>query len=133
MWVLATWEPMAIISQPDTEQIKAAIMALDNATSIGLSLFRPIEDVGDERIVIVGGERVSVEYWPAGAAMPSHYMHDAQASRSAVVNINFGEQGRLQYPANETVQHDMAIEAILYFHRRGHIGENMGWTRYPDE
>ncbi|QPC81605.1 hypothetical protein G4Y79_18190 [Phototrophicus methaneseepsis] len=131
MWVLAKWEPMAVINDPSREQIKIAIHALDNQSRIGVSLFRASGDDGDERIVIVGGTRVNVEYWPAGAEMPTHHLHDMRTLQTAVFDINFGEQGSLRYPANETVQKIVAIEAVLHFYEYGSIEDTL-WTRYPD-
>lgn len=129
MWALATWEPMTINAEPDEIAIQAAIYALDNQTRIGISLFRPGDTNQDERLVIVGGQRVNVEYWPAGHSEPTHVLTDPHAATDAVIVINFGDHGTLEYAASDTVSQDTAVEAALAFFRNGRINGSH-WARY---
>ena len=131
MLVLATWPPMAIIAEPSEEHIKAAIHALDNETHLGLSLFQADEQSErEERIVVMGGERVNVAYRPASAEEPAFYLRDNSADTLAQVLINYGDQGELAYPAQETVEQEIALEEILYFMRHRRISAYGAWVPY---
>lgn len=131
MWVLATWPPMAIISEPSEEIVEAAIQALDNESCLGLTLFREQSDhPEEERIVVMGGERVNVEYWPAGAEAPAFFLQDDRADKHAQTLINFGDQGIMAYPTQETVTQEIAIAEILYFMKHGKISAYGAWTPY---
>lgn len=131
MWVLATWPPMAIISEPSEEIVEAAIQALDNETCLGLTLFREQDDHTEgERIVVMGGERMNVEYWPVGAEAPAFFLQDDRADKHAQTLINFGDQGIMAYPTQETVTQDIAIAEILYFMKHSKISVYGAWTPY---
>ena len=131
MWVLATWPPMAITSEPNADAVETAIRALDNETRLGLALFRERDDPPEsERSVVMGGKRLNVQYWPAGAEAPTFYLQDDRADKHAQTLVNFGDQGTLAYPMSETVTQDIAVAEILYFMKHGKISAYGAWSPY---
>lgn len=133
MWVLATWREMQIVPDPTEEQIIDAVCALDNKKHIGLSLYLAATDSGgmDERIVMCGGPRLHVEYWPAHADEPSHALQDLDVSAADTTLIDFGDQGSIEFPSWQTVTREAAIPPLLHFYRWRELGAGP-WIRYEE-
>lgn len=133
MWVLATWNEMQITPDPTEQQIMDAVYAMDNKTRIGLSLYIAAPDSGgmDERIVMCGGSRLHVEYWPAHADEPSHALQDLNINAAETTMIDFGNQGSIEFPAWQTVAREVAIPPLLHFYHRRELSAGP-WIRYED-
>lgn len=132
MWVLTWWNDGDVIIAPTLDDVTRIANMLDNRRYIGLTLFMEGSSIHrkyEARIVAMGGERLHVTYAPPDHEDNTHILIDPAASYHDSVTINLGELGAFEYPAQETVPRETAIEALLYFHRTQTIGgDGLHWV-----
>jgi len=135
MWVMTRWNIHEVVINPSEQIIYEWLSLLDNKMHIGLSIFYMSEqeeisaDGADERIIVMGGERMVVECWDKGASQPSWILED-QSKTNAFFPVNCGGGIELSYEIWRTVPIDIAYEGICQFLRDRKCNPQVNWVTY---